>query len=65
MFPKDSEDVDVKQLNQKYGRTTFLLSVVAKLNVIPFQGPEHSNTCIRMNSSITCKTSYDYLHPIE
>ena len=33
-FSKDSEDVDVKQLYQKYGRTTFISSVVAKLNVI-------------------------------
>jgi len=34
MFSKDSEDVDVKQLHQKYGRTTFISSVVAKLDVI-------------------------------
>ena len=34
MFSKDSEDVDVKQLPQKYGRTTFISSVITKLNVI-------------------------------
>jgi len=34
IFSKDSEDVDVKQLYQTYGRTTFISSVVANLNVI-------------------------------
>jgi len=34
MFSKDSDDFDVKQLHQKYGRTTFIPSVVANLNVI-------------------------------
>ena len=34
MFSRDSEDGDVKQLYQKYGRTTFISSVIRKLNVI-------------------------------
>ena len=33
MCSRDSEDGDVKQVHQKYGRTTFISSVVGKLNV--------------------------------